>query len=129
MPIPNVAEVALLTSYLYPSLTIKLYSNDITPAETDSAATYNVVTGGGYADLTLTYANWVITGGDPSSAVYPAIQFTFTGPSAAPSTVYGYYILDSGNVLRGSERFPESVVPFYPITGSIIRITPKLFVS
>lgn len=127
--IPNVAEVLLLTSFLSDTLTLKLFSNDHIPVEGDTASAYTEVSGGGYADIDLASGSWVITSGDPTVGLYAAQDFTFTGPTDAPTTVYGYYIVDSSNILRGAERFSASVVPFTPALGSLIRVTPRIQVS
>jgi hypothetical protein len=127
--VPNEGEGKLLDLWLNRSLTLKLYSNDITPGETNTAATYTEVAGGGYADLDMVGANWVITEGSPSDGEYPSHDFEFTGPTDAPSVIYGYYVIDGDGTLCWAERFEESVVPFTPTTGTVIRITPLIRAS
>lgn len=127
--VPNEGEGKLLDLWLNRALTLKLYSNNVTPGETDTAATYTEVAGGGYADLDMVGANWVITQGAPSEGAYPAHDFEFTGATDAPSTIYGYYVVDGDGTLCWAERFGETVVPFSPVTGSVIRITPKIQAS
>lgn len=130
MPVPNVAEVIAATQFLKTGdLTLKLFSNNVTPAEGNTAASYTEVAGGGYVAKTLVAANWTITSGDPTTGTYAAQDFAFTGPTNAPGTIYGYFIVDGSNVLRGEERFGAGVVPFTPVLGSLIRITPKLQIS
>lgn len=129
MTVPNIGEGQVLRKLLNQALTLKLYSNDVTPAEGDIAALYTEVAGGGYASKSLAYADWVFTEDDPSDATYPIQIFTFTGPTNAPGVVYGYYIVDSSDNLIGVERFPALVLPFTPAGGSIIRITPVILVS
>lgn len=122
--VPTVGLNSDLNKLLNQVLTLKLYSNNITPAAGDTAATYTVVTGGGYLNKSLTFANWVVAAG---VATYNAAQdFTFTGATGAPGTVYGYYVVDGSNVLLWAERFPSGVLPFTPANGSLIRITPRL---
>ncbi len=127
--IPNAAEVVLVTSFVADTLTLKLFSNNHVPIEADTVSAYTEVVGGGYASVDLLSGSWVITGGDPTQALYAAQDFSFTGVTNAPGTIYGYYLVDSGNVLRGAERFSASVVPFTPGNGSLIRVTPKITVS
>ena len=123
--VPNVGEVEMANKILNQNLTLKLYSNDRTPALSDTAASYTEVAGGGYANKSLTYANWSISA--DGIATYNAAQdFTFTGTTSAPGTVYGYYVVDGSNILVWAERFPSGVLPFLPINGSLIRITPRL---
>lgn len=111
-----------LENILSGDLTLKLYSNNITPSETDTAATYTVVSGGGYVDITLSDDDWTIAAEVASQAQK---QFDFTGATDAPTTIYGYYVVNSDNVLMWAERFNESVLPFVPVNGSAIKITPR----
>lgn len=128
LKIPNSLEVEVLTTTVTPALTLKIYGNDKTPANGDTAAAYNEIAGGGYASKPLTFANWNITAGTPSIAQYNAIQqWTFTGPINAPGTIYGYFITrNSDGKLICADRFPSANVPFNPVNGSIIRIIPRL---
>lgn len=127
--VPNEGEEKLLELWLTQTLTLKLFANNVTPGESTTAASFTEVSGGGYADIDLEFANWVITPGAPSQAVYPQQDFTFTGPTDAPSVLYGYYVVDPDGILRWAERFQETVIPFTPVNGTIIRITPKIQAS
>lgn len=124
--VPNAAELDILTYILTPTLTLRLYGNNITPGPTDTAATYTEIAGGGYAAKSLTFANWTLTGGSPSVALYAQQAWTFSGAINAPGTIYGYYVTrNSDGKLMWAERFPVSVVPFVPVAGSLARITPR----
>ena len=125
--VPDVLELETLNNVLGSPLTLKLFSNNKVPAGGDSAASYTEVSGGGYANKPLTLANWTITAGTPSSAQYNALQqWTFTGVTDAPGTIYGYYVTrNSDGKLMWAERFPAGSLPFSPINGSIVRIIPK----
>lgn len=128
--VPNVGEEEILNKILNQVLTFKLFSNNIIPAEGNTAASYTEVTGGGYASKTLTFANWTVTAGAPTVALYDIAQnFAFTGATGAPGTIYGYYVVNASNVLMWAERFAVGVVPFTPISGSSIVITPRLETS
>lgn len=128
--VPNVAEVLALQAFLAGTHTLKLYSNNVTPAETDTAATYTEVVGGGYGSYSLAFGTWSFVSGAPSFALYGvALDFAFTGVTNSPGVIYGYYIVDSNGVLKFMERFPEAAVPFTPINGSLIRITPRIEAS
>lgn len=126
---PDAAKVIAATKYLNQTLTLRLFSNNYIPAVGDTLASYIEVAGGGYVTKTLIPASWVIVSGNPTVASYALYNFIFTGVTTAPSTVYGYYITDAANVIRAAQRFSELIVPFSPIAGSVIRITPKLQVS
>lgn len=126
--VPNAREVDVLTNLLTPALTMKLYGNDVTPSGLSVASGFNEIAGGGYASKPIILANWGITGGSPTIALYNAVQqWTFTGAINAPGTIYGYFITrNSDGVLIYAERFPAGVVPFTPINDSTIRITPRI---
>lgn len=128
--VPNVGEVKNLELYLKnENLFLRLYSNNVVPAEGDTLATYTEVSGGGYAQKTLIAANWIVVGGNPSVGTYAAQDFAFTGTTGAPGTIYGYYVADIAGILRWAERFPEAVLPFTPGNGSLIRVTPRFEAS
>ena len=125
--VPNGQEEKLLDLILNQSISLRLYSNNKTPANTDVVGDYTEVSGGGYAAVALTFANWVSTAGSPTEATYATHQsFTFTGASASPTTVYGYYMTDAAGVLLLAERFPAANVPFIPRTGALVRIRPTI---
>lgn len=125
--IPSPSE-ALLLEYMLgktavDTLQVRLFSNNVTPGESDTSATYTQVSGNGYAGISLTAANWTVSAGDPTVATYPQITFTFTG---AAGNVYGYYVVaaTSGNLLW-AERFTDGP---YNIAqaGDSIKITPRM---
>lgn len=126
--LPNAREIDILTSLLNIALTLRLYSNNVTPSPTSVAGDFTEVAGGGYSSKALTFANWEITGGTPTVALYNAVQsWAFTGATNAPGTIYGYYIIkNSDGSLLCAERFSAGIVPFTPINGSIIKVTPRI---
>lgn len=108
--------------------TLKLFTNDVTPADTDVAGTYTEATGGGYAALPLTNGSWTVTvGNDPSDAVYAQQTFTFTGALTTNPTVYGYFVVDADGTLVWAERLTAAFTPAN--NGDNIKITPKFQMS
>lgn len=109
-------------------LTLKLYCNNITPSDDDTAATYTEANGGGYAPKTLTCGSWVcsVVGGIPQMS-YEKQIITFTGPLTTNADIYGYYIVDGNNVLRWAEKFTGPATPI--ADGNHIDITPKYQLS
>jgi hypothetical protein len=125
--VPNSAEVLILEYILNKSaptdLDIKLYSNDVTPAETDTVATYTEVSGGGYAAQQLTPGSWSISPGNPTTSEHTQVTWTFTGSAGL---VYGYFVVRrTGGELLWAERFTNGP---YNITlaDDKIKITPRL---
>lgn len=103
-------------------LTLKLFTSNTTPADTDTAATYTEASGGGYAAKTLTNGSWSFNSvNDPSKVSYAEQTFTFTGPLTGNATVYGYYVVNADGVLIFAERFGT---PFTPANnGDNIKVT------
>lgn len=128
--VPDALELEVINNILTPTLTLRLNSNNVTPTATSTTASFIEVIGGGYVNKPLIFANWIITAGAPTSALYSVQSFTFTGPTGAPSTIFGYYVTrNSDNKLMWAERFPSAIVPFTPIAGSKIQIIPKFTVQ
>lgn len=127
----NNGEVVAL-SYLLNKVTtpedlvLKLFTNNVTPGETDTAATYTEASGNGYAAKTLTGANWTITPGAPTSASFAQQTFTFTGNLG---NVYGYYIVRSSTQdLIWAEKFTDG--PYNIVNnGDQIKITPTITID
>lgn len=108
------------------NLSLRLFCNDVTPAQT--GVSYTQAAGGGYAAITLTNGSWTVTpANDPSDAVYAQQTFTFTGALTTNLTVYGYYVTDADGTILWAERL---TVPFTPANnGDNIKITPKFQMS
>lgn len=127
--VPDVGEVELLKAALGvtamgASQTLKLYTNNVTPGESDTAGSYTAASGSGYADKTLTSTSWsVATASGTTEGTYAQQTWTFTG---ALGNVYGYFVIraDTG-VLLWAERFSDGP---YNIAnnGDEIRLTPKI---
>jgi hypothetical protein len=125
--IVNAVEVEVLTTLLTPEHTLRIYGNDKTPADNDVASNYTEISGGGYVNKPLVFANWTVAAGAPSSAVYTALTWIFSGIIDAPGTIYGYFITrNSDGKLLLAERFPAANVPFSPVAGSKIMLLPSV---
>ena len=102
---------------------LRLYSNNLTPAETDTAASYTEASGGGYGAKTLAGASWTVSGTAPTSIGYAEQTFTFT---ASIGNVYGYYMTRSTSAdLIWAELFTDG--PYNIVNnGDQIKITPQI---
>lgn len=97
------------------NLTLKLFCNNITPSQTDTAGTYTEAAGGGYAAKTLTNGSWTINPTDhPKDATYAQQTWSFTGPLTTNGTIYGIYIVDADGVLI----YSEALTPYTPTTST-----------
>lgn len=115
------------------NLTLRLFTNDITPGNADTEASYTEAdTGWTYAAKTLTRGSWSITGGSGSTKSYCSYaeqSFTFAGYTGSDDYVYGYYItFDDGGTERllGAERLPSRQLISAALT---LSITPKIELS
>ncbi len=110
------------------SLVMKLFSNNMTPADTDSSANYTEVTGGGYVVKGLSNGSWTVnTANDPSDAVYAEQTWTFTGVIGGTGIIYGYYVVDTSNNFIWSEAISPTMTPTN--NGDQLKITPKFRAS
>ncbi len=127
--VPNTGEVIAL-QYLTnkvatpENLVYRLFATNVTPAETDTAATYTEAAGGGYASITLTGASWTVTGGAPSTAAYAQQTYTFTGALTTNATIYGYYVVRATST---DLVLAETFTAFTPAAnGDNIKLTPQI---
>lgn len=124
---PQLSTAKALELFLDQALTLRLYSNNRTPQVTDTVAQFVEVTGGGYASIALNSAQWTITSGTPSIALYNSFQdFTFSSVPAI-NVVYGYYVTNADDLLVWAEEFDPNDIPFVIITpGQRIQIRPRI---
>lgn len=107
------------------NFTLKLFTNNVTPADTDTAATYTEMTGQGYAAATITMANWdaAVMSGAYGQAAYPEQTFMFN--AGGPATIYGHYVVSAttGKLLWVVKWDTARVIQYQNDT---IKITPTL---
>jgi hypothetical protein len=127
--VPDVGENLILEMIVNKTaaqnFVLKLYQNNITPAESDTAATYTESTFTGYSAATLTGASWGSASG--GSIAYATQTFTCSG--AGSEDCYGYFVVQaSSGTLVYSER--GSGVPFVITTiGDNVQVTPTITAS
>jgi hypothetical protein len=106
------------------NLVLKLFSNDVTPSDSDTAGTYTEATFSGYSAATLTGASW---GSASGGTITYGSQQTFTRDSTgATENIYGYYVIQTtSTTLLYSER--DASAPFAVTNnGDAIKITPTI---
>ena len=114
--VPDTAELLALKAFVGHTAqtedqVVGLFVSNITPADTDTAATYTAIeaAGAGYARKTLTTANWSVAA-NPIS--YAAQTWTFTGPLTNNATIYGYFALRATALdIMWSENFGAGFQP------------------
>jgi hypothetical protein len=84
-----------------------LYSNNHTPAVSDTLGSYTEVTGSGYSVQSTAPSGWTVsTTSDVTTAVAGDVTFTFSG---AIATIWGYFVTDSTDAtLLAAEKFTSS---------------------
>lgn len=105
------------------NLLLKLYKNNITPSDTDTAGTYTEATFPGYSAITLTGASWNAAA---SGTIAYSAQQTFTCSGVATDDIYGYYVVQaSSGIILYSER--DGSAPFaIRNSGDAVKITPTI---
>ena len=125
---PRVGLARVLADLAGDTLTLRLFSNDVTPAATDTSASYTEVTGGGYSAIALTGANWTaVSNVNPVYMTYNAfLTFNFTGTTGGGGDIYGYYITRASGEVVAAQQFPVASRPFTPVNGSYVKIKPRI---
>jgi hypothetical protein len=108
---PQVAEVLMLDLILNKAaqeeLVLKLFSNNITPGEADTAASYTECSGSGYAAISLAHGSFTVTAGNPTTFSYPQQTFTLSGAL----TAYGYFVVGAtSGIVYFAEAFGSAYV-------------------
>jgi hypothetical protein len=120
----NVALEAFVNKTAPQNQILKLFQNNITPSDTDTAGTYTEATFTGYAAINLTGSSW--NAATAGTITYSAQQtFTASG-SAVSNSIYGYYIVQAtSGILMWSER--DASAPFTVAnTGDAVKLTPTI---
>lgn len=120
----NIALEAIVNKTAPQNLVLRLYQNNITPSDTDTAGTYTEATFTGYSAITLTGASWNAAA---SGTITYGSQQTFTRSSTgAAQTIYGYYCTQvTSGTLVYSER--DGAAPFnITNNGDNVKLTPTI---
>lgn len=120
--VSNQGKALILAAMLAGDTKLRLFGNNVTPnTTTHTEADFTVLSGGGYADKTLTGGSWSITNG---VATYAEQTFTFTG--AIGSGCYGYEVLRaSDNKHLWAELLPGALPSPISNNGDQIKVTPR----
>lgn len=119
----NIALEALVNKTAPQNPVLKLFKNNITPAETDVDTDYTEATFTGYSSITLTGSSW--NAASAGSIDFAQQTFTSSADQTAES-IYGYFVVQAtSGKLMWSERFSSAP---YTIenNGDDIDITPTI---
>ncbi len=125
--VPNEGEVEIgeiIVNKKAPTTwTLKLFKDDHTPADGDTAASFTEADFPGYSPIQLLGANWTSTPGAPTLMQHPQQIFTLT-QNISTMNIYGYYCVNGNNKLMTEERFSDGPYPLSEANNKI-RVTPK----
>lgn len=127
--VPNTGEVLQIEAALgkVPAavpFSVRLFTNNKTPASSDTETNYVEASGGGYAAIVLNASNWTTTPGAPAASVQPQQTFAFAGPLDGGASIFGYYVTDATGALLWAER--RSAGSFTPANaGDLYKVTPR----
>lgn len=119
----NIALEALVNKTAGQNLVLRLFSNNITPAETDVAATYTEATFAGYAAITLTGANWNTGTG---TVTYNAQQTFTRSTTGTVENIYGYYCTQLASGLLVYAERDAAAPAAITNSGDNIKLTPAI---
>lgn len=125
--VPDVGENKMLEAIVNKTapenLSLRLYINNITPSDTDTAGTYTQAGFPGYAAITLTGASWNAAA---SGSISYSAQQTFTCSGTSTDDVYGYYLVQvTSGVLMWSERAASAPIAVR-VSGDAVKVTPAI---
>lgn len=130
--VPDVGEVFLLRRMLYEDAdaenwTLKLFSNNVTPAEADTAGSYTEATFTNYVSKTITSSQsgstWAVptTSSGTTSATY---NTAFSWSAGSSQTIYGYFVVGATS---GTLIYAEAFGAGKPlVSGDTLNITPRI---
>jgi predicted transcriptional regulator YdeE len=125
--VPDEGEVTLLEHMVNKvasaDFKLHLFTNDYTPVEGSELADFTEAVAAGYAEITLTGADWTVaTATGTTTAEHVQKTFTFT----AASVDYGYYVTNNaGTKVVWAERFSDAPHNI-PSGGGTEKITVKI---
>ncbi|MCC6530923.1 MAG: hypothetical protein IT531_00100 [Burkholderiales bacterium] len=122
----NIILEAIVNKTAPQALDLKLYKNNVTPAETDTEATYTEADFTGYADIALAGGDWAAASG---GSIATAAQKVFTASGTPSGSVYGYYLTQqTSGKLMWAER--DGAAPFtIAAAGDTVKVTPTITAS
>ncbi len=121
----------MLTSFLNAEdYILKLYSNDVDPTATTTVSQFQEVSGGGYAEKSLSGGNWNVASGVATLKTPQTWEFqTDPGDAGMAITVYGYYLVGTGSLQQlviAAEKFENGP---YNISVDGDKITVNINIS
>ena len=125
--VPDVGEKIALEAFVNKTapqdLILRLYQNNITPSDTDVAATFTECTFAGYASILLTGASWGVY---VAGAVANSERQFIRSSSGVLQAVYGYYLTQqTSGILAWAER--DAAAPINTASlNDTVKVTPTI---
>lgn len=111
--------------YTLRAVTLRLFKNDMTPAEDDVVGDYTEADFTGYSAAAVPSADWTISGTTPTLATAVTKNFV-SGADQALQNIYGWFLTtDTDNDVVAAERFADAPLPIVN-NGDFIPVTIQL---
>lgn len=122
---PDPSLIWMLRRVVGVGLLYNLYTNNRTPALSDTLASYSPALWSGYAPILVPAAAWTVASVTSHLGDLEASPINFNNTSPGPVTVYGYFITDdTGTQLVGAARF--DLAPVTIERGDFLPVIPLL---
>ena len=113
------------SGYTVRTLILRLFKNDITPAEDDVVGDYTEATFTGYAEKALASGDWTISGTTPTQAQAASQTFT-SSANQTLQNIYGFYLVSATDgELTHALRFADAPRPIAN-NGDFINVVPRI---
>lgn len=127
--VPNNGEGIALANFVNKTApqdgVLRLFTNNITPAETDVAATYTEAAWTGYASVSIPGTGATITEGAPSVAAW-ALKSFISSANQTLANNYGYFVTETtSGKIKWAERFANPPWPIAALNDEI-DVTPQI---
>jgi hypothetical protein len=130
--VPNATKEAWLKAALNhtaqnQNYVLKLFTNNVTPGESDTAATFTAQAEGGISNPTLTGSSFTFgTAANVVTASFAEQTFTFTSVPGTTPNNYGYFTTrTTGGELGWAERFTGAPYTIANVNDAI-KVTAKV---
>ena len=118
---------ALASTPTWAGLTMRLFTNAHTPANTDTISDYAEASFAGYGPVTLSGWGPAVLAAHQATMTAATATFTYTGEST--TTVQGYYVTDAAATrLYWAEQDPDGPVTL-SATSNSYAVPPSFFES
>jgi hypothetical protein len=117
----------LLNNTAPQNMSLRLFTNNVTPTVTSVAGDFTEAAGGGYAAKTLAGGSWTFgnDGVDDGLATYADQTWTFTGALTGSATIYGWFMVQvTSGIIVAAERLSDTMTP--AVANDALTLSPAI---